>query len=269
VGVLGAPPRRRHLVVARPGGERDAAYLERTLAEEEITILQAVPTLAAALVEEPGLDACRTLRRLCCGGEALSAQLCARVHERLPGAEVVNLYGPTEVTIDSASHRVPRGTGGAVPIGRPVDNTRAYVVDRRGEPVPVGTWGELLLGGAQLARGYLGRAALTAERFIPDPFSAQPGARLYRTGDRTRWRADGVLEYGGRVDEQVKVRGHRVEPGEIEAALLAHPDVAEWPSSRPARRRRSDSSRTSSRAPPPRRRWMLCARMPAPPFPRT
>ncbi|HLL81025.1 MAG TPA: amino acid adenylation domain-containing protein, partial [Longimicrobium sp.] len=215
------------LVVARPGGERDAAYLARTLAEEEITILQAVPTLAAALVEEPGLDACRTLRRLCCGGEALSPRLCARVHERLPGAEVVNLYGPTEVTIDAAAHRVARGTGGAVPIGRPVDNTRAYVVDRGGEPVPAGTWGELLLGGAQLARGYLGRAALTAERFIPDPFSGRPGARLYRTGDRARWRANGVLEYGGRVDEQVKVRGHRIEPGEIEAALLAHPDVAE------------------------------------------
>ncbi|HLL83070.1 MAG TPA: amino acid adenylation domain-containing protein, partial [Longimicrobium sp.] len=150
---------------------------------------------------------------------------------RAPGAglgfRVANNYGPTESTVVATSLELETNEEGDPPIGRPIVNTRGYVLDAALRPVPIGAWGELYLGGTQLARGYLARPALTAGLFIPDPFSDGPGARLYRTGDRVRWTADGVLEYGGRMDEQIKVRGHRIEPGEIEAALLAHPDVTE------------------------------------------
>ncbi|HEX7241008.1 MAG TPA: amino acid adenylation domain-containing protein, partial [Longimicrobiaceae bacterium] len=213
------------LVMAPPDAHRDPAALARVVESERITVFQGVPSLLAAMAEDGELERCAGLRLLFSGGEALPAELAERARAAT-GAEVVNLYGPTEACIQSVTHRYAGGgTGATVPIGRPVDNVRAVVLDRRGEPVPTGVPGELHLGGAQLARGYLGRPELTAERFVPDPFGEEPGARLYRTGDRVRWLAEGALEFLGRVDEQVKVRGFRIEPGEVEAALERHPAV--------------------------------------------
>ncbi|MET0398838.1 MAG: amino acid adenylation domain-containing protein, partial [Longimicrobiaceae bacterium] len=214
------------LVLAPPGVQGDPAALARAVARERITILQVVPSLLGALLESGALEGFTSLRRLFCGGEALPAAMAARARAILD-AEVVNLYGPTEVCIDSVTHAYAGGGAGAtVPIGRPVDHVRARVLERSGEPVPVGIPGELYLGGAQLARGYLGRPELTAETFVPDPFSGEAGERLYRTGDRVRWLADGTLEFLGRADQQVKIRGFRIEPGEVEAALVALPGVA-------------------------------------------
>jgi amino acid adenylation domain-containing protein len=213
------------LVLAGAEEHGDPARILRAVAGRGITVLQLVPSLLAAVLDEAGGERRTALRRLFCGGEALPAELARRARAAL-GAEVVNLYGPTEVCID-ATFAVHGGADRAttVPIGVPVDNVRAYVLDAGGEPVPAGVPGELYLAGAQLARGYLGRPALTAERFVPDPLGAGPGARLYRTGDRARWLASGVLEYLGRVDEQVKIRGVRIEPGEIEAVLCRHAGV--------------------------------------------
>ncbi|WP_163871153.1 condensation domain-containing protein, partial [Myxococcus eversor] len=160
------------------------------------------------------------------GGEALPSESASRLRAALPSVRLVNLYGPTEVTIDATFAEVSgKESGLTLPIGRPVANTHAYVLDSALHPLPIGVPGELFLGGAQLALGYLGRPQLTAERFVPNPFSAQPGARLYRTGDKARWLADGTLQYLGRVDFQVKLRGQRIELGEIEAALLQQPGV--------------------------------------------
>jgi hypothetical protein len=165
---------------------------------------------------DPGL-------RALAGGEALPRDLALRLLDRV--GEVWNLYGPTETTIWSTVDRVER-SGDVVPIGRPIDNTRVYVLDRRLVPQPVGLEGDLYIGGLGLARGYLGRPDLTASRFLPDPFRGD-GARMYDTGDRARLGEDGRLVHRGRRDHQVKLRGFRVEPGEIEALLRAHPDVRE------------------------------------------
>ncbi|HEX5724370.1 MAG TPA: non-ribosomal peptide synthetase, partial [Longimicrobiaceae bacterium] len=161
------------------------------------------------------------------GGDVLSPPHVARAAELLPGSRLVNGYGPTEATTYTTCHLVrPEDLdGGAIPIGRALANARHYVLDGEMRPVPVGAPGELYVGGDGVARGYPGRPGLTAEKFVPDPFGGEPGGRLYRTGDRVRWRAGGVLEFLGRIDQQVKVRGFRVEPGEIEAVLRAHPSV--------------------------------------------
>ncbi|MFI6510693.1 AMP-binding protein [Streptosporangium sp. NPDC050855] len=172
---------------------------------------------------EPVAARTGSLRRVVCSGEALPADLVRRFAERLPGVELYNLYGPTEAAVDVSWHRCDPSEP-TVPIGRPVDNTRLEVLDERFGRTPVGTPGQLFIGGVQVARGYLGRPALTAERFLPDPYGP-PGSRLYATGDRARWRPDGELDYLGRLDTQTKIRGMRVEPGEIEAALLAEPEV--------------------------------------------
>src|SRR5205823_2747416 len=157
------------------------------------------------------------------GGEATSETLWREL-AAAPDTTAHNFYGPTEYTVDALSCRV---TDHAKPVvGRPLRNTRAYVLDRNLNPVPPGVAGELYLAGTQLARGYLNQPALTAQRFLPNPFAA-PGGRMYRTGDRARWTNDGVLEYLGRTDHQTKIRGHRIEPGEIETALLDRQDVAE------------------------------------------
>ncbi|HEU4560571.1 MAG TPA: amino acid adenylation domain-containing protein, partial [Longimicrobium sp.] len=216
------------LVMARPEGHRDPAYLADVIEREGITTLHFVPSMLRVFLDHGDLARCGSVRRVISSGEALDAGLAARCMRGLPTAALHNLYGPTEAAVDVTAWRcTPADAGRGVPIGRPVANTRAYVLDRGGRPVPIGVGGELYLGGVQVGRGYLHRPALTADRFVPAPFGAEPGARLYRTGDRARWRADGALEYLGRMDHQVKVRGFRIEPGEIEAALAAHPAVRE------------------------------------------
>jgi amino acid adenylation domain-containing protein len=214
------------LVVARPEGHRDPAYLADLVEREGVTTLHFVPPMLRLFLEEPRLERCGSLRRVVCSGEALPPDLQASFLERLPRAGLHNLYGPTEAAVDVTAWACrPGGPARSVPIGRPVSNTRVYVVDRDLRPVPAGVPGELLIGGVQVGRGYLARPALTAERFVPDPFSGSPGARLYRTGDLAAWRPAGVLEFLGRIDHQVKVHGFRIELGEIEATLGAHPDV--------------------------------------------
>jgi amino acid adenylation domain-containing protein len=214
------------LVLARPDGHRDPAYLAEAIERHGVTVVQFVPSLLKAFVEVTAPARCATLRRVFCGGEALPPTLVARVHELLPSVSVINLYGPTETAIDVSHWACARDTSAhAVPIGRPIANTQLYVLDRAQQPVPAGVAGELYIGGVQVGRGYLHRPRLTAERFVPDPLAVEPGARLYRTGDRVRWRADGAVEFLGRLDAQVKIRGVRIELGEIEAVLRAQPQV--------------------------------------------
>ncbi|HEU0079427.1 MAG TPA: amino acid adenylation domain-containing protein, partial [Longimicrobiaceae bacterium] len=214
------------LVLARPEGHGDPAYLSELIEREAVTTLHFVPPMLAAFLEagEPGR--CGSLRRVVCSGEALPYELTERFRAALPGTELHNLYGPTEAAVDVTYWACEPRERRVVPIGRPVANTRVYVLDAHGEPVPQGAAGELFLGGVQVGRGYLGRPELTAERFVPDAFGA-PGERLYRTGDRARWTAEGEVEYLGRLDFQVKVRGFRIELGEIESALLSHAGVRE------------------------------------------
>ncbi|MEW5930499.1 MAG: amino acid adenylation domain-containing protein, partial [Gemmatimonadota bacterium] len=200
----------------------DGRLLSAALAETGATTMQATPATWRMLLES-GWKGSAGLRALC-GGEALPRELAERL---LPSVgELWNLYGPTETTIWSMVERVRPGEG-PVPVGRPVASTRVYLLDGRLEPVPVGFAGEVYVGGEGVARGYLGRPDATAGAFVPDPFAPEAGARMYRTGDRARWLAAGGLEFLGRVDHQVKVRGFRIEPGEIESALLAHPAVRE------------------------------------------
>ncbi|MBV9108923.1 MAG: amino acid adenylation domain-containing protein, partial [Gemmatimonadetes bacterium] len=207
------------LVVAKPEGHREPAYLARLIGRQGVTTAHFVPSMLQAFLEEPDLSACAPLRRVVCSGEALPAELAARFFTRVD-AGLHNLYGPTEAAVDVTWWACARGDDRRfVPIGRPIANTRIHLLDARLEPVPAGVAGELYIAGVQVGRGYLERRGLTAERFVPDPFSATPGARMYRTGDRARWLADGSVDYLGRADHQVKIRGFRIELGEIEAAL--------------------------------------------------
>ncbi|MGN9786180.1 amino acid adenylation domain-containing protein [Nonomuraea sp. ZG12] len=208
------------LVVAEPGAHRDGARLAALATAQRVSTMHFVPSMLELFLDEPALPA---TTRVLCSGEALSAELAARFHERLPGTELHNLYGPTEAAVDVTWHACAAGES-LVPIGAPVANTRLEILDADGRRVPVGTPGELCLGGVQLARGYVNRPALTADRFVPDPYGP-PGARLYRTGDVARWLPGGEVQYLGRTDFQVKIRGQRVELGEIEALLAAHPAV--------------------------------------------
>ncbi|HSS24772.1 MAG TPA: amino acid adenylation domain-containing protein, partial [Mycobacterium sp.] len=214
------------LVLARPGGHRDAPYLSGLIAAQGITVLHFVPSMLAAFLRDGAVGPCATVRDVICSGEALPGALVAQCRQRWPGARVHNLYGPTEAAVDVTAWACAgaEGASGSVPIGRPIANTQLYVVDGALRPVPVGVAGEVYIGGVGLARGYGQRAALTAERFVPNPFGG-PGTRLYRTGDRGRWRADGALEFLGRLDHQVKIRGQRVELGEIESVLRAEAGV--------------------------------------------
>ncbi|MEV0059083.1 non-ribosomal peptide synthase/polyketide synthase [Nocardia sp. NPDC050718] len=209
------------LVLARPDGHRDPAYLAELIDAESVTVAHFVPSMlsvfVAAIDGAPATDhRCAALRMVFASGEALPPAPAHRLHA-LTGATVHNLYGPTEAAVDVTFHEVTAADVVSVPIGEPVHNTRVYVLDGRLRPVPVGVPGELYLAGAQLARGYAGRVDLTADRFVADPFAS--GERMYRTGDLVTWTADGELEYLGRTDFQVKLRGLRIELGEIEAAL--------------------------------------------------
>lgn len=214
------------MVIARPRGHMDSDYLVRLIEERGVTDIHFVPAMLAVFLEEKDLAArCRTLRRVTCSGEALPAELAARFFETFSdGVELLNLYGPTEAAVEVTHYRCHPGDA-VVPIGKPIANTQTYVLDRRGQPAPIGVPGELLLGGANVARGYLDRHELTAEKFIPDPFKGH--GRLYRTGDLVRYRPDGEIVYLGRMDHQVKIRGFRIELEEIETLLNAHPAVRE------------------------------------------
>ncbi|HEU0053345.1 MAG TPA: amino acid adenylation domain-containing protein, partial [Longimicrobium sp.] len=196
------------------------------LERERVTVLWLTVGLFNQYADALG-DALGRLRYLIVGGDALDPRVIARVLRRAAPAHLLNGYGPTEATTFALTHEVATVATDArgIPVGRPIGNTRAYVLDGGMEPLPVEEVGELYLGGAGLAHGYLGRPALTAERFVPDPFGPRAGGRLYRTGDLCWWRADGTLEFAGRADFQVKIRGYRVEPGEIEARLAEHPGV--------------------------------------------
>jgi non-ribosomal peptide synthetase component F len=212
------------VVLARPRGELEPAYLAALARTSGATAVHFVPSLLRVLVDEAAPASWDGIRLLFCGGEALAPDLVRRCAAAFPRAEIHNQYGPTEATINATRCRVDPDPS-IVPIGHPVPDLTAFVVDEELEPVPRGAIGELVLAGVQLARGYLGRPAETAARFVPSPFGGVPGERLYRTGDLARVRPDGALEYVGRSDLQVKVRGFRVELGEVETALGAHPAV--------------------------------------------
>jgi amino acid adenylation domain-containing protein len=216
------------LVVARPEGHKNPSYLARIIQQQKITITHFVPSMLQAFLGHHEVPGCRNLAQVVCSGEALLASLAQRFYEQLPDTDLYNLYGPTEAAIDVTAWDCRQwAIGIGVPIGRPVDNTRIYILDANQQPAPMGVGGELHIGGAQVGRGYLGRAEMTAERFLPDPFSREPGGRVYKTGDLGRWLPGGNIEFLGRNDSQVKIRGYRIELGEIEAKLSGHPEVSE------------------------------------------
>ncbi len=273
------------LILSQPGGQQDIAYLLDQIGKHQIPVFDCTPSVLQMLLDQEDLTACASLRAVFCGGEALPIELQARFAQRL-GAQLHNCYGPTECSIDSTCWTcTPDSAGPITPIGRPIANTQIYLLDQWLRPVPIGVPGEIAIGGLGLARGYLGRPDLTAERFVPNPFpttddpfdtaqgrrrpttdpfdtvtrrqgdkvteagdaltpsplhpftlSESPmvsgqwsvvGGRLYRTGDLARYRPDGTIEFLGRADQQVKIRGHRIELGEVERNLLDHPDIHE------------------------------------------
>ncbi|MBB1159377.1 non-ribosomal peptide synthetase family protein [Amycolatopsis dendrobii] len=219
-----APAVGGRVVVGAPGIYRDPEALVDTVIRHDVTTLQCVPTLLRALLDTERFAECTSLQRVFSGGEALSVPLARELLRTVPECSLVNLYGPTECTINATAHLVDPDDlddeAASVPIGTPVDNTQCYILDADLAPVDIGETGELYVGGAQLARGYLGRADLTGERFIPSPFV--PTERLYRTGDLVRWNPDGTIQFCGRADNQVKLRGYRVELEEVTLAVENH-----------------------------------------------
>jgi amino acid adenylation domain-containing protein len=211
------------LILARPYGHLEPAYLIDLIQRKQITTLHFVPSMLQIFLREPGVERCTGLRQVFCSGEALSSELARQFFNVLGHVELINLYGPTEAAIDVSQWRCQaEDHGPGVPIGRPVANTELYLLDPLLQPVPIGVPGELHIGGVQVARGYQNRPQLTDERFIHNPWG--PG-RLYKTGDLARYLSDGAIEFLGRRDMQIKVHGVRIEPGEIEAHLLDHPAV--------------------------------------------
>ena len=215
------------LVLSKPSRYLDSSYLVEKIVADRITITDFIPSALQVFLEEPGADRCRSLRHVFSGGEALTSSTRDQFFARL-GASLHNVYGPTETSVDAAYWTCdPLDKRDSVPIGHPIANKQLYVLDEIMRAVPIDVTGEIYIGGSGLARGYSGLPGLTAEKFVPDPFSLEPGARLYRTGDLGRYRADGAIEHVGRVDNQVKIRGFRIELNEIEASLALHEDVRE------------------------------------------
>jgi amino acid adenylation domain-containing protein len=213
------------LIMARPGGQQDFEYILKLMSTEGITVAHFSPAALEMFIDTKGAESCHLLRSVFCGGDFLSNSLQERFFSRL-GARLQNQYGPTETTVDvTVWDCEPGSSRNQVPIGRPIANTQTYILDSSLRPVPVGVPGELHIGGTSLARGYLGRPDLTAEKFIPHPFNIFAGARLYKTGDLARFMPGGEIEFLGRIDNQVKVRGFRIELGEIESVLSEHPFV--------------------------------------------
>ncbi|MBB4189876.1 amino acid adenylation domain-containing protein, partial [Sinorhizobium terangae] len=213
-----------HSILPSLDRQLDIRTILGLLSRRRVTVLQVVPSLLSALLEatDVGKKGIENLRYMFCGGELITTELANKWLQLAPRG-LVNLYGPTEATIDATAWNCPDDFSAAiVPIGRPISNTRIYLLDDHGQPVPFGAVGELYIGGAGVARGYLNRPDLTAARFMADPFSDEPGARMYRTGDLARYLPDGNLEFLGRNDDQVKIRGFRIEPGEIAARLSEH-----------------------------------------------
>jgi amino acid adenylation domain-containing protein len=215
------------LIIAEPNAHRDCRYIAEKIRDNGVTILHCVPSFLRLLVTEPAFADAVALRAVMCGGEALTPDIVAEFG-RHSGAKLYNVYGPTETIIDSAYWLCDGSNGDStVPIGRPIPNASIHILDANLRPVPTGVAGELYIGGVSLARGYLNLPALTAEKFIPDPFSSEAGNRLYKTGDLARYQQDGNIQYLGRADYQVKIRGFRIELGEVETALALHPSVSQ------------------------------------------
>ncbi|HEU5376898.1 MAG TPA: amino acid adenylation domain-containing protein, partial [Ktedonobacteraceae bacterium] len=215
------------IVLARPQGHYDPAYLAHLIEEQSITTLHFVPSMLHIFLQEPQIGRCTSLRRIFCSGEALTFELEQRCLSTF-SARLYNLYGPTEAAIDVTHWQCQVSTRPrVVSIGQPISNIRIFLLDRWLQPVPLGEIGELCIAGVGLARGYSARPDLTAERFLPNPLSEDPGERLYRTGDLARYLPDGNLEFLGRLDNQVKIRGFRIELEEIQATLEQHPGV-DW-----------------------------------------
>ena len=212
------------LLLAKPGGQQESAYLTRLMADEQVTVAHFGPAMLQVWLQEAELEQCRSLKQVFCGGEPLTVEQRDSFFARLQ-AGLCHQYGPTEATVDALVWECQADDGEVIPLGRPIANTRAYVLDEALQPAPIGVAGELHLAGVGLARGYLKRAALTAEKFIPDPYSESGGERLYKTGDRMRYLADDRLEFLGRLDQQVKIRGFRVELGEVETLLEQHEEI--------------------------------------------
>lgn len=215
------------LVMARPNGHKDSVYLTQIIKKENVTTIHFVPSMLKVLLEEPDLNRLTSLHRVICSGEELSYDLQERFFNNI-NAKLYNLYGPTEASVDVTYYACKKDNDlRIVPIGRPITNINIYILDRYLQPVPVGVSGELHIGGVGLARGYYNRPELTAEKFVQNPFSKDINERLYKTGDLARYRSDGTIEFLGRIDNQVKVRGLRIELDEIEFALNQHPKVRE------------------------------------------
>ena len=213
------------LVMTRPGQHLDSAKTIKLIADQKITTVHFVPSVLEIYLEDEGFHACSSLKRVFCGGENLPVQVQERFFSRLD-ADLYNQYGPTEACIDATFWKCKQGTFRPyVPIGRPIANAQIYLLDSHLHPVPVGVTGELYIGGVGLARGYLYQPGVTAEHFVPDPFSNEPGSRLYKTGDLARYLCDGDIEFLGRLDHQVKIRGIRIELEEIENVLREHASV--------------------------------------------
>jgi len=216
------------LIVARPEGHRDPAYLKALIEATGVTTLHFVPSMLKAFLEQHHRGACPSVRHIVCSGEELSPSLQNKCFELFPQARLSNLYGPTECAVDvTAWECVADDDCSRIPIGRPIANTRIYILDDRLEPLPSGQMGEIYIAGVAVGRGYWNRPELTAERFLTDPFNTDTQERMYRTGDLGRWRPDGAIEFLGRNDQQVKIRGFRIELGEIEAQLARHSGVQE------------------------------------------